>query len=64
MPDTVKYILTECIDLAHVRETFFSWNDTKELFQNIEIRNNVICKTDTYIRKDLKKFQPEQNFSN
>ena len=25
--------------LAHIRETFYSANDMKELFQNIEIKN-------------------------
>ena len=33
--------LVECADQAHIRETFYSANDMKELFQKIEI-NNVI----------------------
>ena len=37
----VKYILIECIDIAHVKKTFYSANNMKELFQNTEI-NNVI----------------------
>ena len=38
---TVKYILIECTDLAHMRKTFYSANNMKELSQNTEI-NNVI----------------------
>ena len=38
---TVKHILIECTDLAHIRKTFYSANNMKELFQNTEI-NNVI----------------------
>ena len=37
----VKHILIECTDLAHIRKTFNSVNNMKELFQNTEI-NNVI----------------------
>ena len=33
---TVKHILIECTDLAHIRETFYRANDMKELFQKIE----------------------------
>ena len=29
---TVKYILIECTDLAHIRKTFYSANNMKELF--------------------------------
>ena len=35
----VKHILIECTDLAHIRETFYSADDMKELLQNIELRN-------------------------
>ena len=38
---TVKYILIECTDLAHIRKTFYRANNMKELFQKTEI-NNVI----------------------
>ena len=38
---TVKHILIECTDIAHIRKTFYSANNTKELFLNFEI-NNVI----------------------
>ena len=38
---TMKHILIECSDLAHIRKTFYSANNMKELFQNTEI-NNVI----------------------
>ena len=38
---TVKHILIECTNLAHIRETFYSANDKKELFQNIEIKNVI-----------------------
>ena len=36
---TVKHILIECIDLGHIRKTFYSANNMKELFQNTEINN-------------------------
>ena len=36
---TVKHFLIDCTDLAHIRETFYSANNMKELFQNIEIKN-------------------------
>ena len=38
---TMKHILIECTDLAHIRKTFYRANNMKELFQNTEI-NNVI----------------------
>ena len=38
---TMKHILIECTDLAHIRKTFYSANNMKELFQNTEI-NNVV----------------------
>ena len=38
---TVKHIPIECTDLAHIRKTFYSANNMKELFQNSKI-NNVI----------------------
>ena len=38
---TMKHILIKCTDLAHIRKTFYSANNMKELFQNTEI-NNVI----------------------
>ena len=37
----VKHILIKCTDLGHIRQTFYSANNMKELFQNTEI-NNVI----------------------
>ena len=37
----VKHILIECTDLVHIRKTFYSANNMKELLQKIEI-NNVI----------------------
>ena len=36
---SVKHILIECTDLAHIRETIYNANDMKKLFQNIEIKN-------------------------
>ena len=30
---TMKHILIECTDLAHIRKTFYSANNVKELFQ-------------------------------
>ena len=38
---TMKHILIECTNLAHIRKIFYSVNNMKELFQNTEI-NNVI----------------------
>ena len=38
---TMKHILIEYTDLAHIRKTFYNANNMKELFQNTEI-NNVI----------------------
>ena len=38
---TMKHILIKCTNLAHIRKTFYSANNMKELFQNTEI-NNVI----------------------
>ena len=49
---TVKHILIECINLAHIRETFYCASDMNELFQIIEC--NVIPKSNKYIRKNLK----------
>ena len=39
---TVKHILIECINLAHIRETFYSANDMKELFQKIKIKDVML----------------------
>ena len=36
---TVKHVLIESTDMAHIRETFYSANDMKELFQRIEMKN-------------------------
>ena len=36
---TVKHILIECTYFAHIRETFYSANDMKVLFQKIEMNN-------------------------
>ena len=38
---TLKHILIECTNLTHIRKTFYSANNMKQLFQNTEI-NNVI----------------------
>ena len=59
---TVKHILIEFPDLAHIRETFYSANDMKNLFQNIE-KFNVIPKSDNYIWKNLKEISTRSNFS-
>ena len=42
---TVKHILIKCTDLAHIRKTFYSANNMKELFQNTEINNISFLKT-------------------
>ena len=34
---TVKHIHIECTDLAHIRETFYSANEMKELNQKTEM---------------------------
>ena len=50
--------------LDHIRETFYSANDMKELFQNIEIKKcNLIPKSDKYIRRNLKEISGRLNFS-
>ena len=37
----MKHILIKCTDLAHIRKTFYSANNMKELFQNTEINNLI-----------------------
>ena len=37
----VKHILIECTDLTHIRKTFYTANNMKELFQNTEINNLI-----------------------
>ena len=58
---TVKNILIECTDLDHIRKTFYSTNNMKELFQNTEI-NNVISflKTVKLYTKILRNLQSDQ----
>ena len=61
---TVKNILIECNNLAHLRETFYSANDMKELFQkNWNEKCNVIPKSGKFIWKNLKEFSTRPNFS-
>ena len=36
---TRKHILIKCTDLTHIRKTFYSANNMKEVFQNTEINN-------------------------
>ena len=38
---TMKHILIECTDRAHIRKTFYSANNIKELFQNTQIDNVI-----------------------
>ena len=58
---TVKHILIECTDLAHIRETFYSANNMKERFQNIEIKNVMLfLKAMNIYGKIYKKFQQDQ----
>ena len=38
---TMKHILIECTDLDHIRKTFYSANNMKEIFQNTEINNMI-----------------------
>ena len=38
---TVKHILIECTNLAHIRETFYRANNMKELFRKIEMKNLI-----------------------
>ena len=49
---TVKHILIEPTDLAHIRKTFH-W---KELFQNTEINNMISFLKTEVVHKNLKKF--------
>ena len=60
---TVKYIRWECTDQVHIRKTFYSANNMKELFQNTEI-NYVISflKTVKLYTKNLKKFTIRPNY--
>ena len=61
---TVKHILIECTDLARIRETFYSANDMKELFQNIEMKNIMsFLKAINIHSKYLKEFSTRPNFS-
>ena len=51
-------------DLVHIRETFYSANNVKKLFQNIEIKKrNVIPKSNKYIQKNFKEISIRSNFS-
>ena len=38
---TIKQILIKCTDQAHIRKTFYSANNMKELLQNTEINNAI-----------------------
>ena len=61
---TVKHILIECTDLARIRGTFYSANDMKELFQNIEMKNVMsFLKAINIHSKYLKEFSTRPNFS-
>ena len=61
---TVKHILIKCTDQAHIRETFYSSNDMKEVLQNIEIKKfNIIPKSDKYMRNNLNEISTGPNFS-
>ena len=42
---TVRHILIECTDLAHIRKTIYSANNMKALFQNTDINNVIFLKT-------------------
>ena len=62
---TVKHILTECTNLAQIRETFYWANDRKELFQNIEIKNVMsFLKVINIHSKYRKEISTRLNFSN
>ena len=58
---TVKHILIECTDLAHIRETFYSTNGTKELIQKTETNNAMpFQKAVNLYRNILRNFQQYQ----
>ena len=61
----MKHIFIECTDMAHMRETFYSANDMKELFQNIQNDKKcyIIPKSDNYIRQNLREISTRPNFS-
>ena len=58
---TVKHILIKCTDLANIKETFYSANDIKELFENMEMGKNVMSflKMINIYGKIYKKFQQD-----
>ena len=61
---TLKHILVECTDLAYIRESFYSANDMKELFQNIEIKNVMSFPKAIYIYPEKsKEFSTRLNVS-
>ena len=60
-PNTVKYILIECIDQAYIKETFYSVNDMKMLFQKTEMNNvKSFIKGVNLYRKIQRNFQQDQ----
>ena len=55
---TAKQILIKCTDQAHIRKTFYSANNMKELFQNTELNNFIsFLKTVTLYKKILRNLQ-------
>ena len=60
---TVKYILIEYTDLAHIRGNFYSANEMKQLFHNIEIKNvmSFLKAINIYMEKS-KKISTRPNF--
>ena len=62
---TMKHNLIECTDLTHIKETFYSANNIKELFQSVEIRNkkNVMSflKAINICKKNLKEISTKSD---
>ena len=59
--NSVKNILIECADLAHLKETFYSANEMKELIQRIEMKYvNPFLKAVNLYGKILKNFQQDE----
>ena len=50
---TVKHILIECVDLNDVRNKYFVFSSTKDLFENVASQNVVDFIKETHFYKQL-----------
>ena len=55
-PLTVKHILTECVDLNHVRNKHFVASSIKDVFDNVEAQKIVDFIKETYFYKQVQCF--------